>query len=142
MLVVPQLLDPLSDRLRNLPRLAQVLPTGLPLVVPMLLVGKTVQKVLEQIIDDPIQYIGMTFVILAGPSFALASLELYGRAGVTAEIDWTGRVAPVLVTVLWVAALLGTFNDRLWLLALLLIPALLWWLRALAEVRARPAPAG
>jgi hypothetical protein len=146
LMLFPQLLGLVKKRFPNSLTLFRALPSGVPNMLVMMLIAKTLGAMLAERIEDPQQLILTSFVALALPGFALGLMGLFGRDGDDLPMSWPGRAAGALAATLTFLTIRGAFNDRLGLVVVLASPALVWWatvsFRAWKDERDRPEEEG
>ncbi len=140
MATIPALIALAKDRFPNIEWLYLALPRGIPKILVMMIVGKTIGEMLGDRIDDPATLLVTAFVVLSIPGLVASLLDLVAREAPEPELGWTGRIAGALVFVVTVLTIRGHFGDSLATSLLWVLPAAVWWVAAvLAQRRHRSA---
>lgn len=135
MSTVPALIALAKDRFPNIEWLYLALPRGIPKILVMMVIGKTLGEALGNRIDDPATLLVTAFVVLSIPGLVASLLDLVAREAPEPQASWTGRIAGALVFVVTVATIRGHFGDSLAMSLLWVLPAAAWWVAAVLADR-------
>jgi hypothetical protein len=89
--ILPAFLGPLSDRLPNLPKLYQILPTGLPALAFGMFFAATMGALFASHMPSSMNTGALTFVGATGASALIGFLGLFGREPAEGDVYWYMR---------------------------------------------------
>lgn len=134
---LPAFIGFFRERFANRAAVARVLPSGIPAMLLMVLLGTALKDFVANRVADPEQFIATVFLVLAVPAFAFGMLRLIGRESDPLHVDWPGRWAGALTTLVTAVVLLALADD-IWQASLFALPALAWWVSAVRKISSPP----
>jgi hypothetical protein len=91
LMMAPQLVKAIKEKLPNSPMLFQILPVGVPALVVMITIGHFYTPLINSLELDPATASRTVFLLAAIPGFIITILKFFGRAPVEGDVRWYRR---------------------------------------------------
>jgi hypothetical protein len=91
LLMIPQLVKAIKEKLPNSPILFQILPVGVPALVVMIAVGHFYASFINSLDLEPASASRTVFLLAAIPGFIITLLKFFGRSPIEGDVRWYRR---------------------------------------------------